>query len=43
MRPFQAYRYLNNFKVRAVFDYDTYEWWYSAMDLVEALTGSKNS
>ena len=43
MKPFQAIRYLNNVKVRAVYDYESYSWWYSAMDVMKALTSSDNS
>ena len=43
MKPFQAFRYLNKQKVRAIYDDETHSWWYSAMDVVHVLTGSDNS
>lgn len=42
MEKFQAIRYLNNRPVRAVYDKESLSWWYSAMDLISALTGSNN-
>lgn len=43
MKPFQAIRYLNGQKVRAVHDNETLSWWYSAMDVIHVLTKSDNS
>lgn len=35
-------RFFNNYKVRAIWDEKTLKWWYSAVDIINALEISKN-
>lgn len=43
MKPKTSIRFFNNVPIRAIWDEESLSWWYSAVDLINAITNSTNS
>ena len=43
MKQKTSIRFFNNFPIRAIWDEESLSWWYSAVDLINAITNSTNS
>ena len=43
MKQKTSIRFFNNVPIRAIWDEESLSWWYSAVDLIKAITNSTNS